>query len=371
MDDEYNRILGDLTSVDPSRLSALSKEVTDNTSQPPSSLPEPAQKSDGDATHPSGIVPKLQNIVATCSLGCALDLKRIAQHARNAEYNPKRFAAVIMRIRDPKTTALIFSSGKMVCTGAKSEQESRLACRKFAKIVMKIGYSVTFQDFKIQNIVGSCDVMFHIRLEQLNFKHSLFTRYEPELFPGLVYKMKSPKVVLLIFVSGKVVLTGAKKRTEIFQAFENIYPTLTQFRKSKRQPVPEPIPEPVPEPMSEPIPDDQIQRPITSPSIVNYSESIRSGERYDNRDSPFLTGQYIPDDCPSIQISINSDHHSAVFQDSFHSQLGLYGFRATAGLDSGHQIQQSPSTSPFVGCPSSTPLVHLIRPPTPQSRPGQ
>lgn len=363
MDDEINRVLDDLTPVDPSRLAALIKEENINTSAPPSSLPQPVQKSDEDVTqHPSGIVPKLQNVVATCSLGCALDLKRIAQHARNAEYNPKRFAAVIMRIRDPKTTALIFSSGKMVCTGAKSEQESRLASRKFAKIVMKIGYSVTFQDFKIQNIVGSCDVMFHIRLEQLNFKHSLFTRYEPELFPGLVYKMKSPKVVLLIFLSGKVVLTGAKKKADIFQAFEIIYPTLTEFRKSKRKSIPEPMPEALPE--------SQTQIPVPSSSIVNYSQSIRSDERYDNRDSPF-TGQYIPDECPSIQISMNSDHHSVVIQDSFHSQFSPYNFRATAGADSGHQIQQSPYASPFASCPTSTPLVHLIRPPTPQSRPGQ
>jgi transcription initiation factor TFIID TATA-box-binding protein len=66
------------------------------------------------AKHPSGIVPTLQNIVSTVNMDCRLELKTIALHARNAEYNPKRFAAVIMRIRDPKTTALIFASGKMV-----------------------------------------------------------------------------------------------------------------------------------------------------------------------------------------------------------------------------------------------------------------
>lgn len=74
--------------------------------------------------------PVLQNIVATCNLGSELDLKTIALHARNAEYNPKRFSAVIMRIREPKTTALIFRSGKMVVTGAKSEEQARHAARK-------------------------------------------------------------------------------------------------------------------------------------------------------------------------------------------------------------------------------------------------
>lgn len=178
-----------------------------------------------------GIVPQLQNIVSTVNLGCKLDLKKIALHARNAEYNPKRFAAVIMRIREPRTTALIFSSGKMVCTGAKSEEQSRLAARKYARIVQKLGFEAKFLDFKIQNMVGSCDVKFPIRLEGLVLTHSQFSSYEPELFPGLIYRMVKPRIVLLIFVSGKVVLTGAKVRSEIYDAFDNIYPILKSFKK--------------------------------------------------------------------------------------------------------------------------------------------
>ncbi|KAL2927561.1 TATA-box-binding protein 2 [Bienertia sinuspersici] len=218
--------------------------------------------------HPSGIVPTLQNIVSTVNLDCKLDLKAIALQARNAEYNPKRFAAVIMRIREPKTTALIFASGKMVCTGAKSENQSKLAARKvscfaveafvsvacvrvfslillvtvslmmsvlqYARIIQKLGFPAKFKDFKIQNIVGSCDVKFPIRLEGLAFSHAAFSSYEPELFPGLIYRMKQPKIVLLIFVSGKIVLTGAKVREETYKAFENIYPVLAQFRKSQQ-----------------------------------------------------------------------------------------------------------------------------------------
>ncbi|PWA66990.1 TATA-box-binding protein [Artemisia annua] len=184
--------------------------------------------------HPSGIVPTLQNIVSTVNLGCKLNLNTIALKARNAEYNPKRFAAVIMRIREPKTTALIFSSGRMVCTGAKSEQQSKMAARKYARIIQKLGFPAKFKDFKIQNIVGSCDVEFPIRLEHLaGSSHSAFTTYEPELFPGLIYRMKQPKIVLLIFLSGKIVLTGAKVKDETYTAFENIYPVLTEFRKNK------------------------------------------------------------------------------------------------------------------------------------------
>nr|CAG8482737.1 13238_t:CDS:2 [Entrophospora candida] len=166
----------------------------------------------------TGIVPTLQNIVATVNLDCRLDLKTIALHARNAEYNPK-------------TTALIFASGKMVVTGAKSEDDSKLASRKYARIIQKLGFNAKFTDFKIQNIVGSCDVKFPIRLEGLAYSHGHFSSYEPELFPGLIYRMVKPKIVLLIFVSGKIVLTGAKVREEIYQAFDSIYPVLTEFRK--------------------------------------------------------------------------------------------------------------------------------------------
>ncbi|KHN29520.1 TATA-box-binding protein [Glycine soja] len=162
--------------------------------------------------HPSGIVPTLQNIVSTVNLDCKLELKSIALQARNAEYNPKA----------------------TVCTGAKSEQQSKLAARKYARIIQKLGFPAKFKDFKIQNIVGSCDVKFPIRLEGLANSHGAFSSYEPELFPGLIYRMKQPKIVLLIFVSGKIVLTGAKVRDETYTAFENIYPVLTEFRKNQQ-----------------------------------------------------------------------------------------------------------------------------------------
>ena len=130
-------------------------------------------------------------------------------------------------------------------------QDSRLASRKYARIIQKLGFNAKFTDFKIQNIVGSCDIKFPIRLEGLASRHHHFSSYEPELFPGLVsffeirsylvtsmscrkcshclfqiYRMIKPKIVLLIFVSGKIVLTGAKVREEIYQAFEMIYPVL-------------------------------------------------------------------------------------------------------------------------------------------------
>ncbi|KAK2446952.1 TATA-box-binding protein [Trifolium repens] len=191
--------------------------------------------------HPSGIVPTLQNIISTVNLDTELDLKAIALQARNAYVTDvcdanslQRFAAVVMRIREPKTTALIFATGKMVCTGAKSEHQSKLAARKYARIIEKLGFNVKFKDFKIQNIVGCCDVKFPIRLEGLAYAHGAFSSYEPELFPGLTYRMNQPKITLNIFVSGKINLTGAKVRDEIYAAFENIYPVLTEFKKNQQ-----------------------------------------------------------------------------------------------------------------------------------------
>ena len=120
----------------------------------------------------------------------------------------------------------------MVVTGAKSEDDSRLASRKYARIIQKLGFNAKFTDFKIQNIVGSCDIKFPIRLEGLASRHHHFSSYEPELFPGLIYRMIQPKIVLLIFVSGKIVLTGAKVREEIYRAFEMIYPVLNGMLRS-------------------------------------------------------------------------------------------------------------------------------------------
>lgn len=201
-----------------------------------------------DKTDPCGesdAVPKIQNIVSTADFGCKLDLRTIALQAKNAEYNPKRFAAVIMRIKEPKTTALIFHSGRMVCTGAKSEEESKIASRKYAKTIKSFGFPVVFKDFKIENIVGSCDVKFNICLSSLNMKldqinissgsdgndgRKKLCSYIPEIFPGLIYHMLEPEIVLLIFASGKLVLTGAKKREEINNAYRKIYDTLKAYR---------------------------------------------------------------------------------------------------------------------------------------------
>ena len=158
--------------------------------------------------------PRIVNIVSTVSLECSLNLRELALKLNNAEYNPRRINALIIRIKKPKTAALVFSNGKMVVVGANNELDSKTAAKKYAHDIKNIiNKEVKFKDFKIQNVVGSCGVGFKITLSLLNPKLSLNNSqncsYEPELFPGLIYHMQKPKICLLIFESGKIVLVGA------------------------------------------------------------------------------------------------------------------------------------------------------------------
>ena len=182
---------------------------------------------------------RIQNISSTANLGIRLDLKKIALKCRNTEYNPRRFAAVIMRLREPRATALIFASGKMVVTGVKSTHNANLAAKKFAYIIERVGFKPNeFVDFKVQNIVGTADMGFPVRLEGLVYAHSAFASYEPELFPGLIYRLVSPRVVFLIFVSGKIVITGAKKESDLSAALTKLHPVLMEFKKAQVAPPP-------------------------------------------------------------------------------------------------------------------------------------
>ena len=180
----------------------------------------------------SGVVILTQNVVSTMNCGIPLNLLDIATQTRNSEYNPSRFSAVVLRIRQPKATALIFHSGKIVVTGTKSIPDSKYAARKFGSIIRKVGSrAAKTAEVKVQNIVCSCDCRFAIRLEALALAHGKFSSFEPELFPGLIYRMVNPKVVLLIFVSGKCVITGARDQKHAYEAFGKIYPVLLEFKK--------------------------------------------------------------------------------------------------------------------------------------------
>ncbi len=192
------------------------------------------------------IIPTIQNIVSTANLECELNLKAIALLLENAVYNPKRFSGLIMRIKEPKSTALIFNNGKMVVLGAKTEEDSKKASRKFAKTLKSLNFNVIFKNFRIQNIVASCDVKFEIRLNALNLYMKVKGKkphYEPEVFPGLIYRYSDNNsnynennnklnLVFLVFSSGKIVIAGAKSRDQIYNAFNEFYALLNNFNQS-------------------------------------------------------------------------------------------------------------------------------------------
>ena len=160
---------------------------------------------------------KIENVVASTSLGEELDLQSIALALDGAEYEPEQFPGLIYRLKDPKTATLLFRSGKVVCTGAKSLEHVKVAINKVAKQIEKAGIKIEVEPkIEVQNIVASSDLGQEINLNAIAISLGLErVEYEPEQFPGLVYRLDDPKVVVLLFGSGKLVCTGARKPQDV------------------------------------------------------------------------------------------------------------------------------------------------------------
>jgi transcription initiation factor TFIID TATA-box-binding protein len=189
--------------------------------------------------------PTINNITSSVNFGYNLNIKNLALKTKNAEYNSNKSSTLILKSKNTNVTATIFPSGKMICTGAKSEKESKSACIKFSKIVKKAGFNAELKDFKIQNITASFDVKFKISLPTLYNKiNSLindnskkiglgsYCKYNKNEFPGIIFYIDESKINLLIFESGKIVISGAKKRKEINDAFKIIFPLLIEAKNN-------------------------------------------------------------------------------------------------------------------------------------------
>ena len=159
---------------------------------------------------------KIENIVASAKVTDYLDLPVLAANIKDAEYNKKRFPGVVLRMQDPKIAALVFGSGKVVLTGAKSIDSLSKGLNILGGLLRKQGIDIPKKlEYKIQNIVTSADLATPINLNKIAVGFNLDKiEYEPEQFPGLVYRIKVPKVVVLIFSSGKLVITGGKSPKE-------------------------------------------------------------------------------------------------------------------------------------------------------------
>src|SRR5437867_5251842 len=170
----------------------------------------------------------IENVVASASVDQRIDLNVITQTFPDVEYHPDQFPGLVFRLKSPKTATLIFSSGKMVCTGAKSEEQAIKAVRSVVQKLRKGGIKIKKDAvIIIQNMVASASLGGKIHLEQAarSLPRSM---YEPEQFPGLIHRMLDPKTVILLFASGKLVCTGAKKESDVYRSVHNLHTLLEE-----------------------------------------------------------------------------------------------------------------------------------------------
>ncbi|MCE8423393.1 MAG: TATA-box-binding protein [Candidatus Methanoperedens sp.] len=167
---------------------------------------------------------KIENVVASTGIGVKLDLNEVISILDGADYNKERFPGVVYRTTQPKTAALIFGSGKIVCTGAKSIEDVSSGLSKVFEKLKAMGIDIPDKpEIVIQNIVASADLGTVLNLNAIAIGLGLENiEYEPEQFPGLVYRLSVPKVVMLLFGSGKLVVTGGKKPEDAVAAVEKI-----------------------------------------------------------------------------------------------------------------------------------------------------
>jgi transcription initiation factor TFIID TATA-box-binding protein len=172
---------------------------------------------------------KIQNIVLSVTYeGTEFNLERVAKSIDSTVYDPESFPGVIYKSDNPRASFLIFSSGKMNCVGASSMADAKLAIKKLTKKLKKARIKVkTEPKIKLQNIVASIDFGRKFDLEHISSRFEN-TEYEPETFPGLVFRLDDPKVVILLFVSGKGVCAGAKSVRDVNRAAQNISKILSR-----------------------------------------------------------------------------------------------------------------------------------------------
>lgn len=178
---------------------------------------------------------KVQNIVATTSLGERISLIKLAKSEDNTEYNPEQFPGLVLRIKKPKSAVLIFSSGKLVCTGTKNIAQVKEVISSVIRQLRHISVRITKKPrIEVQNIVASGSVGFALDLNRLSLKLEN-TEYEPEQFPGLVYKLPKPNATFLLFSNGKLVCTGTRNRRELEDSRKQLLKNLRSIKGGKNK----------------------------------------------------------------------------------------------------------------------------------------
>ena len=174
---------------------------------------------------------EIVNIVASTKLGPSFDLEMIAMSIEHTEYNCKTFPGLIYRIKEPKTAVLLFKSGKANCTGARTIGDVYTALTHVTNKLAGIGVEAYEKpEVDIQNIVATCDLGTKLKINMIAISLGLENvEYEPEVFPGMVYRIDDPKTVALLFSSGKLVLTGAKCIEDVDRAVNKLEEVLTRI----------------------------------------------------------------------------------------------------------------------------------------------
>ena len=177
---------------------------------------------------------KIQNIVATASLGKDVPLTKLAKTIPNTEYNPEQFPGLVLRVKQPKSAVLVFSSGNLVCTGTKSIAQVKLVIEQVIKTLKKINIKITEKPkITVQNIVASGNINIALNLNFLALELEN-TEYEPEQFPGLVYKLEEPNATFLLFSNGKLVCTGTKNNQQLTDSMEQLIKVIKEANKNKK-----------------------------------------------------------------------------------------------------------------------------------------
>jgi transcription initiation factor TFIID TATA-box-binding protein len=177
---------------------------------------------------------EIVNIVVSTSLEHDVPLEKMAATLPNTEYNPEQFPGLVLRIKEPKTSALIFSSGKVVCTGARTLEKVEESIQQIIKSLAKINVNITITPvIKIQNVVASGSINMDLNLNNLAMQLEN-TEYEPEQFPGLVYKLMEAKATFLLFSNGKVVCTGTRAEQEVYNALDKLVDRLHELGIKER-----------------------------------------------------------------------------------------------------------------------------------------
>ncbi|MHA1505578.1 MAG: TATA-box-binding protein [Candidatus Asgardarchaeia archaeon] len=172
---------------------------------------------------------KVENIVASISLGIRLDLNYLAETLERCKYIPEQFPGLVFYLDKPKATFLVFETGKLVCTGTTSETDLMSAVHNLIKIFRKLGIKINKEpEVKIQNIVASGDLHARLNLDAavITLENIL---YEPEQFPGAILRFTSHKVVFLLFSTGKIVCTGAKSEEQVYEAVNALHKKLSEL----------------------------------------------------------------------------------------------------------------------------------------------